>query len=389
MIKLFENYIRDGLERVYQKTAKSPECIFTLEPGNKYAIFSDLHKGYRDKSDKFQQCEAAYLKALNYYFENGYHLIILGDAEELLKQVRIKKVLDAYQEVMQKEADFHREQRYFKIWGNHDRKWKKESRVRKYLHPTFPNLKVYEGIILRTGDHESSLKGDIFLSHGHQGTFFSDRYRFFGEATLVFYRIIQNLFPRLGLTFPSKNSALRARHDTAMYLWAARKKNLILITGHTHRPVWCSTTHVQKMATELHGEIKHIRALTNRLEQTRTAKVNLREIEQIKGDLKGRSERAKVLKQKLQEKKNEIDARDTIKTLPVYFNTGCCIFSDGDITGIEMEDDQIRLVRWFSKPDRNDESLSEILESDNISSFFTDFDINSLLHNEIPSLQEH
>ena len=31
---------------------------------------------------------------------------------------------------------------------------------------------------------------------------------------------------------------------------------------------------------------------------------------------------------------------------PFYFNTGCCCFSDGDITGIEIADGFIPLIKW-------------------------------------------
>ena len=31
---------------------------------------------------------------------------------------------------------------------------------------------------------------------------------------------------------------------------------------------------------------------------------------------------------------------------PSYFNTGCCAFLDGDVTGLEISDGEIRLVRW-------------------------------------------
>jgi hypothetical protein len=31
---------------------------------------------------------------------------------------------------------------------------------------------------------------------------------------------------------------------------------------------------------------------------------------------------------------------------PCYFNTGCCSFPDGDITGLEIADGELRLVRW-------------------------------------------
>jgi len=30
-----------------------------------------------------------------------------------------------------------------------------------------------------------------------------------------------------------------------------------------------------------------------------------------------------------------------------YFNTGCCSFGDGDVTGLEISEGKIRLVRWL------------------------------------------
>ncbi|MEM9778051.1 MAG: hypothetical protein AAF902_25975, partial [Chloroflexota bacterium] len=58
----------------------------------------------------------------------------------------------------------------------------------------------------------------------------------------------------------------------------------------------------------------------------------------------------------IQEKKAAIQRReakyppcdDEVKTSPVYFNTGCCRFDDGDITGIEIDNGTIRLIRWTS-----------------------------------------
>jgi len=32
--------------------------------------------------------------------------------------------------------------------------------------------------------------------------------------------------------------------------------------------------------------------------------------------------------------------------LDSYFNSGCCCFDDGDITGIEIADECIRLIKW-------------------------------------------
>ena len=31
---------------------------------------------------------------------------------------------------------------------------------------------------------------------------------------------------------------------------------------------------------------------------------------------------------------------------PSYFNTGCCCYNDGNITGIEIANNKIQLVKW-------------------------------------------
>jgi hypothetical protein len=49
----------------------------------KFIIFSDQHKGRRNGADDFMLCEPNYLAALDYYYQNGFHLVALGDSEEL------------------------------------------------------------------------------------------------------------------------------------------------------------------------------------------------------------------------------------------------------------------------------------------------------------------
>jgi hypothetical protein len=44
---------------------------------------------------------------------------------------------------------------------------------------------------------------------------------------------------------------------------------------------------------------------------------------------------------------------------PTYFNSGCCCYDDGDITGIEISDGTLRLIEWSAK---NGEQKRVILE---------------------------
>ena len=46
---------------------------------------------------------------------------------------------------------------------------------------------------------------------------------------------------------------------------------------------------------------------------------------------------------------NNIERDTTEKLKPSYFNSGCCCFNDGDITGIEIEGGFIRLIKWLQQ----------------------------------------
>jgi hypothetical protein len=45
---------------------------------------------------------------------------------------------------------------------------------------------------------------------------------------------------------------------------------------------------------------------------------------------------------------------------PSYFNAGCCAFLDGDVTGLEFSEGEIRLVRW---PDDDGRPVPKVLAS--------------------------
>jgi hypothetical protein len=110
-----------------------------------------------------------------------------------------------------------------------------------------------------------------------------------------------------------------------MYRWASQKKKLILIAGHTHRPVWSSLTHLDQLYIQLF-------ALRSQQEKMSKAKYQ----EQYQSLLQNIHKR--MIKDPL--------VNDTLKTTPAYFNSGCCRFSDGDITGIELTGQTISLVKW-------------------------------------------
>ncbi|HVX26778.1 MAG TPA: hypothetical protein VHB70_10570, partial [Parafilimonas sp.] len=114
------------------------------------------------------------------------------------------------------------------------------------------------------------------------------------------------------------NDQLKSLHNSIMYDWSSEKKNTILITGHTHQPVFMSLTHLESLYVKLTAAKKS---------NDSSAMKNIEE------------EINKV------QPKNET-LPDLSKIIPSYFNSGCCCFDDGDITGIEIADECIRLIKW-------------------------------------------
>jgi hypothetical protein len=104
-----------------------------------------------------------------------------------------------------------------------------------------------------------------------------------------------------------------------MYQWSAHQRNLLLITGHTHQPVFESLTHVERLK---------------------------REQKQALYDLN--KEWAEALDLEIQWRKKDDDEirEDYLQMKPTYFNSGCCCFIDGDISGIEISEGKIRLIKW-------------------------------------------
>jgi hypothetical protein len=298
----------------------TPRRDLDLRSAHRFAILSDQHKGARDRADAFRQCEPAYRAALASYRERGFTLVLLGDVEELWKQ-GFSTVRRHYEDLIRFEGSFGPD-RYVRIFGNHDDDWMSPARVAKDLAPLMPVDAVYEGLRFDVRDGDRAV-GTLFLVHGHQGTLFSQRWRGLSRFFLRIWRPLQRLFG-FQVKTPSTNPCLRGDHDRAMYAWAAAQAKVILIAGHTHRPVWSSRTHLQK----LQAERAALEAAGDPADPTYTARLAALD--------------AEIAKRQVEHP----PCHDTVKTVPAYFNTGCCIFDDGDITGIELEDDVLRLVKW-------------------------------------------
>ena len=256
---------------------------------DKFIVFSDHHKGNKDHGDDFAGNEPNYLAALDYYLLKGFSYINLGDSEELWKYTP-EQVISKNITALRQEAGFQQQQKYYKMFGNHDLIWKNKMDVDKWFKGIFTlPLPVYEGILLKFNIETKPLS--ILLTHGHQGDKLSDNNSVSTWLVAHIWRPVQR-YLQINVNTPAKDYVLRDKHNIMMYEWSSHKRNLLLITGHTHKPVFASG--------------KYSDHINNKVTETQPA--------------------------------------DNLE--PSYFNSGCCCYNDGDITGIEIADGKISLIKW-------------------------------------------
>jgi len=299
----------------------------------KVVIFSDHHRGRGDDADDFARCERAYMAALGWYAQQGYELWLLGDVEELWENTPPTKVLEQYPKVLALEGSFG--DGLYRFYGNHDLEWSDAERVKRFLGEGghLPagkgvlealNVELYEG-------GGSDPLGRLFLVHGHQGTpdAGSRLSRFVSRfAVRKVWGPAQRLL-KMASTSPAADVQLRARHDRTMYTWAAKRRDdpVVLIAGHTHRPVFPGDPPPSLQEVLDAAKAEYTKVSTGTDEAAAAARAAL-EFAQVKFD-------------------RDSGHDPVVQERPVYFNTGCCSFGDGDVTGLVIEGGKIGLVRWL------------------------------------------
>ena len=268
----------------------------TLTPGMKLIVMSDMHRGDGSGADDFAQNSLIYRCALEYYLENGFTYIELGDAEELWENDNFDQIYFTHTPVYELLAKYHdpdpEKSRYLKVWGNHDLYWKDNEAVYQQL---FPGIQIYEGIILNE---------KILMLHGHQAD-----PKCIGEIASISKFFVHNFwteFQRLGAKDPTRaatNPGLCNEVDCRLHEWATHNNKGIttIIAGHTHRAVYENLSMTERRYQESKVKTEHIKI------------------------------------------KHELDAS--------YFNDGSCVHPFG-ITGLEISFEErlmLRLVGWQYK----------------------------------------
>jgi predicted phosphodiesterase len=320
--------VHDALSKLFSEIQKNPGkrgLMIDFNDEDSFIIFSDQHKGAKDFADDFAYAANNYQAALTYYNQKQFTFISLGDSEELWENT-----LDAIKKYNKSsftiETEFLKRKAFVKIFGNHDLYWDNDPLAAYQLEKIYgEKLRVFEGIILTTTITDQPLS--IFLTHGHQGDEASDGNWFSKWFVSRVWAPLQ-AYLRINPNTPAFSSQLKTVHNQLMYDWAAAQQS-ILITGHTHQPVFNSLTHLERIYIKLDAARK-----TNDTVEEEKLLVQLKK-EKIMGA--------------------EIPIFSASK--PNYFNTGCCCYSDGDITGLEITQGKIRLIKWGYRDDKSSERI--------------------------------
>jgi hypothetical protein len=248
-----------------------------------------------------------------YYFKNGWILILNGDVEEL-HGYSLDTIRERWAGLFRVFNLFADENRHYKIIGNHDEQLLHMKRYPFTLHNV---IRIETGVI------------PAYVFHGHQlSAVYSNFNALFGFGVRHILKPlgIKNI---TGVRNPHKRFSIEKKaYDFSL------KKHCLSIIGHTHRPLFESLGRFDYMKFEIemlcrdypvsHGEDRI------RIENDVTA------LKRELGSLK-RKERLDAIRQSLY--------GDDLP-VPCLFNSGSAIGKKG-LNAIEMSNEDIALVYWF------------------------------------------
>lgn len=225
-----------------------------LNLSSKYVLFSDCHRGDGSSNDNFLKNQTLYFAALRHYYNTAFTYIELGDGDELWENRNMKQIIEIHNEVFQLLSHFHRQNRLYMLYGNHDIIKKNKTYSAKYYstypcrcynnpslngRPLMPNITFHEGILLKTNTPScmsiSHTNKTLFLTHGHQTDIFNSS---FWPLSRFLVRYLWKPLEHFGFLDPTsaaKNHSRMQKTERRLQNFA-EKNDLLIITGHTHRP---------------------------------------------------------------------------------------------------------------------------------------------------------
>lgn len=216
--------------------------IEEFDDNSKYIFFSDCHRGENTPYDEFSKNQNIFLFALEYYYNNGYTYVEVGDGDELWEHSNFKHIRLAHDEVYTQLKKFFDEDRLIILYGNHNIQLKYPDFVEKNYYKfyddyneeeieLFPGITIYEGVVFRHRDTGQ----EILTVHGHQGDVLNDSFWYFNMLSVRYFWKFLHSIGFINPASPVRNAEKIHKIERIYSHWIKRHKTMI-ICGHTHRP---------------------------------------------------------------------------------------------------------------------------------------------------------
>ena len=310
-----DNYFFRGISSPYLNPRAVLDISGSSPPCSKVLIMSDLHMGSGRRDDFADNGELVISILHDYYFKNGWHLILNGDIEEL-QRYSLDRIRERWKSLYEVLNLFAAENRLYKIVGNHDEEL---FLYKNYPYPLYAVVRIDTGVV------------PAYVYHGHQSSRVFLKYnKLLGIGIRFFLKPfgIKNISS-------SRSSYRRFSVEKAAYKFSIENSCLSII-GHTHRPLFESLGRFDYIKFE-------IERLCRAYPETPDAERPLieAEVKALSGELKKlkRKERRDVLRQSLYGDELPV---------PCLFNSGSAISKKG-LNAIELSREDIALVYWFTE----------------------------------------
>ena len=213
-----------------------------FDDSSKFVFFADVHRADDSLSDEFGRNRHIYYHALQYYYQNDFTYVEVGDGDELWEQPKFDLIRNAHIEVFDMLKEFYDDNRLYILFGNHNMPLKNPDFVKKNLYRVydeysgvdvdlFPGITIHEALLLthrETGQN-------IFVVHGHQGDLINDQLSPISHFLIRFFWHYLHIVGVKYAASPAKSRRKRHRIEKRYSKWN-KERDTIILCGHTHRP---------------------------------------------------------------------------------------------------------------------------------------------------------
>ncbi|GHV61495.1 metallophosphoesterase [Spirochaetia bacterium] len=293
----------------------NPAAVLDIASGGKVLVIGDFHMGVGRRDDLMANGELLITLLEKYYLPGGWYLVLNGDIEELQRHF-LSSIFENWPRMFRIFDRFAAEKRLYKIIGNHDEGLLFE---KNYPYPLYSAVRIETGHL------------PVYVYHGHQS---SRLYRDFNHILRAGVRYVLKPFGIRNIS-SARSPYRRFSVEKSAYRFSL-ENNCISVIGHTHRSLFASLGRFDYIKFEIERLCRDYPAATG--EARDRIAVEVKTLRQELGKLK-RSERRDVLRASLYGDELPV---------PCLFNAGCAIGRKG-INAIELTDENIALVYWFTE----------------------------------------